>query len=38
MTRFLRRVFNLKPAPEFEAWYNSVQRPELPEAMKLLEA
>jgi ethanolamine ammonia-lyase large subunit len=35
---FLRRVFNLKPAPEFEAWYNSVQRPELPEAMKLLEA
>jgi ethanolamine ammonia-lyase large subunit len=35
---FLRRVFNLKPSPEFEAWYNSVQRPQLPEAMKLLEA
>jgi ethanolamine ammonia-lyase large subunit len=34
---FLRHVFNLKPAPEFEAWYNSVQRPQLPEAMKLLE-
>jgi len=34
---FLRRVFNLKPAPEFEAWYDT-RRPELLEAMKLLEA
>jgi ethanolamine ammonia-lyase large subunit len=32
---FLRRVFGLKPAPEFEAWYQS-RRPELLDAMKLL--
>ena len=34
---FLRRVFNLRPAPEFEAWYNT-RKPELLDAMKLLEA
>jgi ethanolamine ammonia-lyase large subunit len=34
---FLRRVFQLKPAPEFAAWYES-RRPELQDAMKLLEA
>ncbi len=34
---FLRRVFGLKPAPEFDAWLR-IRRPELSEAMKLLEA
>ena len=34
---FLRRAFNLRPAPEFEAWYSN-RRPELRDAMKLLEA
>jgi ethanolamine ammonia-lyase large subunit len=34
---FLRRVFNLRPAPEFEAWYET-RRPELKDAMRLLEA
>jgi ethanolamine ammonia-lyase large subunit len=34
---FLRRVFHLRSAPEFEAWY-ATRRPELQEAMKLLEA
>jgi ethanolamine ammonia-lyase large subunit len=34
---FLRRVFNLRPAPEFESWYNT-RKPELQDAMKLLEA
>ncbi len=34
---FLRSAFNLRPAPEFAAWYET-RRPELPEAMKLLEA
>jgi ethanolamine ammonia-lyase large subunit len=34
---FLRSVFGLRPAPEFEAWYET-RCPELPEAMKLLEA
>ena len=34
---FLRRVFGLRPAPEFEAWYNT-RKPELQDAMKLLVA
>jgi len=32
---FLRRVFGLKPAPEFAAWYEA-RRPELKDAMKML--
>jgi len=32
---FLRRVFGLKAAPEFAAWYES-RRPELKDAMKML--
>jgi ethanolamine ammonia-lyase large subunit len=34
---FLRRVFKLRPAPEFETWYQT-RKPELHDAMKLLEA
>lgn len=34
---YLRSVFNLRPAPEFEEWYRA-RRPELPEALKMLEA
>ena len=34
---YLRSVFNLRPAPEFEAWLNG-QRPALPEMATLLEA
>jgi len=34
---FVRRVFNLRPAPEFESWY-ATRRPELQDAMKMLEA
>ena len=34
---FLRRAFNLRPAPEFEIWYNT-RRPELQDALHLLEA
>ena len=34
---FLRRVFGLRPAPEFESWYNT-RKPELQDAMKLLVA
>jgi ethanolamine ammonia-lyase large subunit len=33
---FLRRIFNLRPAPEFAEWFESL-RPELPEALSLLE-
>jgi ethanolamine ammonia-lyase large subunit len=32
---FLRSVFGFRPAPEFEAWYET-RRPELPDAMKML--
>ena len=34
---YLRRLLNLRPAPEFEAWLESRQ-PELPEMLALLEA
>ena len=34
---YLRSVFNLRPAPEFESWLNG-QRPALPELVSLLEA
>ncbi|MBV9033750.1 MAG: ethanolamine ammonia-lyase subunit EutB, partial [Acidobacteriaceae bacterium] len=32
---YLRRVFNLRPAPEFESWLQS-RKPELPEMLALL--
>ncbi len=34
---YLRRVLNLRPAPEFESWLES-RKPELPEMLALLEA
>jgi ethanolamine ammonia-lyase large subunit len=34
---YLRRIFNLRPAPEFERWLES-RKPELPEMLALLEA
>ena len=34
---YLRRVLNLRPAPEFESWLQS-RKPELPEMLALLEA
>ncbi len=34
---YLRRIFNLRPAPEFESWLQS-RKPELPEMLALLEA
>jgi ethanolamine ammonia-lyase large subunit len=34
---YLRSVFNLRPAPEFESWFNG-RRPALPELVSLLEA
>ena len=34
---YLRRIFNLRPAPEFESWLGS-RKPELPEMLALLEA
>ncbi len=34
---YLRRILNLRPAPEFESWLQS-RRPELPEMIRLLEA
>jgi ethanolamine ammonia-lyase large subunit len=34
---YLRSVFRLRPAPEFEAWL-ATRRPALPEMLQLLEA